>query len=187
MAISLPPLDEGASIHPVVVRSIELAAPAIAGGTVALEVANMSECGPAADLQTDDARLDDHAAHALAWTSLASAKLQSIGRGLAPPDPRAAALPGPCRTGRAHSFAAQLCQRQRPAIGLGGGSHHLRHESAWLPTNARSPIADASGAWTKIGTVVATHAGDVTTCDQEDNRREVGGALPATKTKVWRG
>ena len=108
VAIPLAALDQGPPIHPVAVRSIELAASAIAGGAVALQVAEMSKGCPAADLQPNDTRLDDDAPHALARTSLPCCELQPIGRGLAPADPRAASLPGPCRTGSAPASAARL-------------------------------------------------------------------------------
>ena len=47
MAVLLPPLDEGTPIHPLAVWPIEPAALAIPGGSVALQVADMSIALPA--------------------------------------------------------------------------------------------------------------------------------------------
>jgi hypothetical protein len=66
MAVPLAALDQGSPIHLIAVRPIELAAPTIAGGAVALQVGQMGISCATANLQPNDARLDYDAAHALA-------------------------------------------------------------------------------------------------------------------------
>ncbi|WP_271615277.1 hypothetical protein [Bradyrhizobium sp. CCBAU 51627] len=149
VAVLAPLLDEGPAIHPLVIRSIELTSPAVAGRPIALEVVEMRMGSSAADLQPDDPCLDHDTAHTLARVPLPRRQLQSIGRGLAPTDPRATTFFGTRRPRRTSVLAARPSRRQGASIGLHGSLHDLREERL-RPPRAASSVTDAAGAGAEI-------------------------------------
>src|SRR5262245_35589550 len=137
MAVLAPAFGECPAVRLVGVGPIELAALAIAGRPVALQVADVGIGRPAAHLQPGDSRLDDDTAHALAPRALTGRELQPIGYRLASADPTAPSLPGTASDGSTPLSTKLRWSKQSP-IGLGGRGHELGHEG-------RGPIAGKGG------------------------------------------
>jgi hypothetical protein len=119
MPVAFAALDKGTAVLGIAFRAVELAALAVAGRAVALQVADMRAGGASAELVADDPRLDDDPAMALADAPLA---LQPIDGGLAAPDPRAPSLLG--RPAAAHA-GNKPERRKRTAIRLRRRLHDL--------------------------------------------------------------
>ena len=94
MPVALAALDEGAAILPIAVRAIELAALAIAGRAVPLEVTKMRAGCAAAERDGGRSGPSPPPAAAAGWGCVRRLSLQPIRHGLAPADPRAPPLPG---------------------------------------------------------------------------------------------
>jgi hypothetical protein len=154
MPVTFAALDEGIAILPILLRSIELPALAVAGRAVPLEVAQVGAGRAATELVAHDPGLDHDAPGALARSLIGRPPLQLAGDGLAAADPRAPSLPG-----RSSSLlaAAQLGIAERAAIGLGRCFHHLVDERRQPAAGRASLVADTPHARLEVRNVVSAH------------------------------
>jgi hypothetical protein len=161
-------LGKRAAVLDIALRTVELAAFAVAGCAVALQVAQMRRGSGAADSVAHDARLDHDPPLAVLRTPLRRLVLQPIGGGLAAPDARALSLPGhPAAT----PDAGRPGRRQRAAFRLPRGPHDLIDKGQRAAGSWACAIADAAGARAEVKSVVAGHDRKVAPTSLQDKLR----------------